>query len=139
MSNIEDLAKQAMDGLDEDVVPKVTKRTSEEVTTFQRLDKDEPKKKAKLDKTVGDDDEKEGKDDKKEVEERKKTEATNLENEQGNQNEGEEDYWYGPPEESCPYYDYRPTYGHDRYYGGYHPRRYPYSPYGRRYYGRRYY
>ena len=37
MSNIEDLAKQAMDGLDEDVVPKATKRTSEEVTTFKRL------------------------------------------------------------------------------------------------------
>ena len=42
-TSIDDLLKSALDGIDDQVVPKVTKRTSEEVTTFERLGQDSPK------------------------------------------------------------------------------------------------
>ena len=54
MSNMDDLLRNTLAEIDGDVAPKHMKRTSEETTTFERLDKDKPTKKAKakLDETI---------------------------------------------------------------------------------------
>ena len=94
---MDDLLKKIMAGVDQDrdIVPKHTKRTSEEETAFMRLDKDEPTKKAKLDEKVEDAVDEEGKGVKDE-EKPNHPEATELENEQDNQNKEDERHWHEP-------------------------------------------
>ena len=85
--DMEDLLKAAMAGADnEEIVPRHTKRTSEEETTFVRLeggkDESEPKKKAKLDSKVAEVADKEKKKDKDE-DKPNHPQATELRDEQG--------------------------------------------------------
>ena len=116
MSSMEDLLKNALAEIDGDVVPKHMKRTSEETTTFERLDKDKPTKKAKLDEAVDDIDKKENEEVKEKTKEQEgkpnHPEATELGNEQGNQDEEEEEHWHEPCHQ--PYDGWRPTYGYRR-------------------------
>lgn len=114
---MDDLLKKAMEGMDnEGIVPKHTKRTSEETTTFVRLDKDKDKstKKAKLDEGVEEVSGAVAKEGKgvKEGEKEGHPEPVKLDD-RDDRGGGDEEEFYEPCHE--PYGNYRPTYGCRRY------------------------
>ena len=124
--------KEAIDGV-EDIVPKHTKKTSEEETTFVRLEKKEEEKKEEEKKEEGKKEE-EKKEERKEVSDSESEEeevAPNQEEPPGPDEPNEPDwayYRYGPPydvdwEYQPPYFPqsgpgFGRPYGHPRYYNG---------------------
>ena len=112
-STMDDLLKNALEGIDDDVVPKHTKRTSEEETTFVQLEKGDDlekpaKKKLKLDEgetpVIVEDDEED---------KMNHPEAVKLENKQDEQNKDDKRCWCEPCHQ--PHDGHRDTFGYRRH------------------------